>query len=315
MHTAREVSHRHAFSYHAAGLDMTMPARSALLWLTHLWSPQLQVEFETLLSMPGSDSPDVWLLTDARTPGVTALARRYQRCYVFDEATLLSLPYPKLDGHRLLDHPHFPVLDFFLSHPEYDYYWVVEYDVRYTGAWDTLLRSFHSFDHDFITSHVRRFAQEPYWLWWDTLRHPTKAIAHRDYIRSFNVIYRISNRALAFIHDAQLDGWRGYHEVSLPTLLCAGGFTLLDFGGSGEFALPAFKNKCYTSSGSRAGTLSILGTMRYRPSRARAGMRKNKLYHPVKPAPMIEPFRARRTVVRRWALELIRDAVARDRSF
>ena len=288
-----------------------MPARSAVLWLTHVWGPELQAEFETLSSGCGSDPPDVWLLADSRTPGVTALTRRYRRCYVFDEAVLLSLPYPKLDGRGILEHPHFSILEFFLSHPEYEYYWVIEYDVRYTGTWDTLLGAFRPFDHDLVTSHIRRFDQEPQWLWWDTLHHPSTRIARENYVRSFNVIYRISKRALAFMHDAQLSGWQGHPEVSFPTLLCRAGFTLLDFGGSGEFTLPAFKNKYYTSRGSRSGTLSVFGTMRYRPSRVKAGMRKNMLYHPVKPAPLIEPPSVRRGVVKRWVVERMRDAVAR----
>jgi hypothetical protein len=226
---------------------------------------------------------------------------------VFEEKTLFRLPYPKLEGHPLVNHPHFPVLEFFLTHRDYDKYWVIEYDVRYTARWESLLSSFQSFNHDLITSHIRRFAQEPRWVWWDTLNHPTKAIARDKYLRSFNVIYRISNRALEFIHQAQLDGWRGYPEVSFPTLLLNGGFRLLDFGGNSEFTLPEYKNRVYTSRGSRGGRLSIFGTMRYRPSKARAGIRKNKIYHPVKPKSMIEPPKAKVNIVARWALGLIRD--------
>jgi hypothetical protein len=123
------------------------------------------------------------------------------------------------------------------------------------------------------------------------------------------VIYRISNRALEFMHQAQSDGWRGYPEVSFPTLLLDGGFRLLDFGGKGEFMLPEYRNRFYTTHSSRSGNLGLFGTMRYRPSRARAGMRKNKIYHPVKPESMIEPARERLKIVGRWARGMIAGGV------
>jgi len=173
----------------------------------------------------------------------------------------------------------------------------------------SLLSSFQGYDHDLLTSHIRRYAKEPGWFWWNTLHHPTKEIVRAKYARSFNVVYRISNRALEFMHQAQSDGWRGYPEVSFPTLLLDGGFRLLDFGGKGEFTLPEYRNRFYTTHSSRSGKLGLFGTMRYRPSRARAGMRKNKIYHPVKPEPMIEPARERLKIVGRCALEMITGGV------
>jgi len=287
-----------------------MPSRSALLWLTHVWAPELQAEFDKFHNMPNPESPEVWLLMDARTTGAEEIVQRYRRHHLFEERTLFTLPYPKLAGQGLINHPHFPILDFYLSHQDYDTYWVIEYDVRYTGPWESLFNTFRCFDHDLVTSHIRRFAQEPHWFWWDTLHHPTKSIAREDYLRSFNVVYRISNRALEFVHQAQLEGWQGYPEVSLPTLLFKGGFKLLDFGGKGEFALPEFGNRFYTSHGMRSGNLCLFGTMRYRPSRAMAGTKKNMLYHPVKPESMREPLQVKLRIIARWVLDLIHDIVS-----
>ncbi|MEP6508442.1 MAG: hypothetical protein ABJC63_09475 [Gemmatimonadales bacterium] len=39
-----------------------------------------------------------------------------------------------------------------------------------------------------------------------------------------NPIYGVSHEALEFVHAALIDGWRGYAEVVLPTLLSEGGF-------------------------------------------------------------------------------------------
>ncbi len=274
---------------------------SALLWMTHVWNADLQAEFEKLYRIDGPGMPEVWLLLDAQTPGAAALAARY-RCHVFDESALFGRGYARLPGQGLMTHCHFPVLDFFLAHPEHDHYWVVEYDVRYTGAWEALLSAFAPHPHDLITCHLRRFADEPRWYWWDSLHHPHLAIPRNEWWRSFNVIYRISNRALRFLHESFIDGWRGHSEVTLPTLLHHGGYALLDFGGNSPFALPGGKNRFYTS---RSFGVGGFGTVRYRPARAAAGWRRNKLYHPVKPGALREPRALRLRALRNYARQLI----------
>src|SRR6266498_3943291 len=132
--------------------------RSALLYQTHIWSSEIEAQFDQLSSLDGIST---WILLDSRTPTADMLVRRYSRCYVFDLERLFRLPYPRIQTPGLKGHAQFPVLQFFLSHPNYDYYWFVEYDVRYTGSWNSLTSSFASFDHDFITTHIRRFSDEP----------------------------------------------------------------------------------------------------------------------------------------------------------
>ena len=292
---------------------MPVTSRSALLWMTHVWNPELEEEFEKFLDMKYPNLPDVWLLLDSRTPQASTLANRYTLCHIFDETDLfMRLPYPRVEGLGILHHSHFPILDFYLSHPEYEYYWFVEFDVRYSGEWESFLRSYESFDHDLITSHIRHFSEEPHWPWWDSLHHPSKTIDRAQYVRSFNVIYRISNRVLEYIHQAQLDGWQGFNEVSLPTLLLHGGYKIMDFGGDGEFTLPGLKNSAYTSHGLRNGLLNPFCTMRWRPSRGRAGFRRNKIYHPVKPKPMMEPLKDKLKYVETWTRDFIRYNVLRQ---
>lgn len=214
------------------------------------------------------------------------------------------MPYPRLPGHGLIDHPHFPLLDFFRSHPVYDRYWVIEYDVRYSGDWNHFFRSVESFGHDLITSHIRRHSDEPWWYWWNTLQHPSKRIPRERYLRSFNVIYGVSRAALEFLHDSLIDGWQGHPEVSFPTLLSEGGFRLLDLGGDGDFTLPEFRNRFYTSWATSGGYLSPFGTMRHRPARAVAGGMPDKLYHPVKPRHLLESWPQQVRQAALWAKDL-----------
>lgn len=93
----------------------------------------------------------------------------------------------------------------------------------------------------------------------------------------------MSNRALALIDEKQRDGWRGFIEVLFPTLLHTSGYTMLDFGGDGKFVPAGRKNVSYTSGSTKDGHLNPFCSIRWRPSRARGGLRKNTLYHPVKP--------------------------------
>lgn len=256
----------------------------------------------------------MWLLLDRRTPEAAAIAARYPRCHLFDEDQCFALPYPRLARHGLINHPHFPLLDFYREHGDYDRYWVLEYDVRYSGEWSHFFRSVDTYEFDLMTCHVRRYAMEPRWPWWSSLEHASKSIPHERYVRSFNVIYGMSRPALDFVHASLLDGWRGYPEVLLPTLLLEGGFRLLDMGGNGEFTPAALRNQSYTSSATSSGYLSPFRTMRFRPARSATGALPNKLYHPVKPAHLVEswPQRARRAAV--WVKELGAQIVFRRHS-
>jgi len=120
-----------------------MTARSALVWMTHLWNRDIEDKFESILHNNASDFPDVWLMPDSKTPGAEGLARRYRRCHVIEEhAVLRRFPYPHPKGGRLYDNVHLGLMDFYVCHPEYDFYWLVEFDVRYTGNWAVFFNSF-----------------------------------------------------------------------------------------------------------------------------------------------------------------------------
>jgi hypothetical protein len=275
--------------------------RSALLWMTHVWSDELKREFEKFLAFSYPGSPDIWLLADAHISREHNLAGQYSHCFEFDTNSLFQrLPYQRLEGNGLLHNTHFPVMDFFLTHPGYDYIWFVEFDVRYTGNWGSFLQQFDSRDDDLITSHIRCFSKEPDRCWWDSLHHPVKEIPREHYIRSYNVIFRISCSALEYIHGQQADGWRGHNEVTFPTLLHHGGYRIRDFGGDGGFVYPGMVNRNYTSQAGKAGHFNPFCSIHVRPSSCSPGLRRNRIYHPVKPRGMTEPWRERWNYYKMW---------------
>jgi hypothetical protein len=224
--------------------------------------------------------------------------------YEFDRDRLPDLGYPFLRPSRMLPgSTHFPLLKFARERP-HDTYWFIEYDVRFTGDWRVLFEHFESSEEDFISCRMGRCDAEPDWLWWDSLTHPDEVIPIEKRLRSFNPIYRISHRALQHIDQMHRQGWRGHHEVLLPTLLDQGGFTLRDFGGTGPLVHPDDHNRFYLEPESEDGPNPWVGTgsMRWRPHFLFLLWRpRNKLFHPVSPSlwSHLMPGRSRPRKVRR----------------
>jgi hypothetical protein len=202
--------------------------------------------------------------------------------YLFTHQSLLMLNYLPVTDTLIPGSAHFPLLEFYLNYPVYDYYWLIEDDVQFNGDWNTFFEAFRNAGHDFITTHIRYYAEEPLWTWWRLFGHLTENIPYQRRLRSFNPIYRISRSALDFIHSALLQFWIGHHEVLYPTLLHENGFRIMDMGGDGRFVPEGFRNVFYTSHSSGSEGRIDEGTFRFRPCWAEIGNEHNKLYHPVK---------------------------------
>ncbi len=176
-------------------------------------------------------------------------------------------------------------LHFFNSHPSYEHYWFIEYDVRFSGSWPYLFRTFEDSDADFISASVRRASDDPNWMHWPTLRPPESvgSLPPEERLCSFMPVMRVSRRALRAIDAAYRVGWTGHCEATWPTILHRAGCKLEDFGGSGEFVRPGNHNRFYTNT--VADQNLAPGSLVFRPARWMPGLRRNKLWHPVKPLP------------------------------
>lgn len=204
--------------------------------------------------------------------------------YVFSYDTLAALDYIAISEEMIPGSNHFPVMQFFQERGEYDYYWVIEDDVRFSGDWAIFFEAFKDADQDFLSSHLRTYEEEKHWFWWRAWGHPDHPIPREQYIRSFNPIYRLSRQGLSFIQRCLSDGWYGHHEVLIPTLLHLNQYKIADFGGTGQFVPDQHENRFYTPCIERwDGYISGESTMRYRPCWEQVGDLSNKLYHPVKP--------------------------------
>lgn len=188
----------------------------------------------------------------------------------FTTDILKELQYKPIRTKLVPGSNHFPVLQFFLTHPQYNYYWCIEDDVEFNGKWSDLFEAITPWTkYDFITSHIRRHADIPDWSWWDSYRVPGEDFDPEKLISSFNPIYRISNHALSYIDSCLKNGCRGHHEVLLPSLLMRGGFSIADFSTEENQVTPVL-------------SFCTPRTMRWLPVYLVVGNMRNKLYHPVK---------------------------------
>jgi hypothetical protein len=254
--------------------------KQAFLFLSHLSSETIIKEFKNIRRST-ENTGDAFFLYDATGKIVPDKINKLSP-YLYSKECLSSLYYPTIGQNIIPGHAHFPLFQFFLDKPDYDYYWVIEYDVRFCGEWQLFFDSFLKTNADFLSCHIRSNSDEPSWPWWK-LNHPREYIPLHERLRSFNPIYRISNPAISFLHRAFRSGWCGHHEVAIPTLLQRNGLTIREISGSSKYTVLGMENKYYSGSGSNSGGVLSSGTMRYRPVFWRYGYGNNKLYHPVKP--------------------------------
>lgn len=193
-----------------------------------------------------------------------------ENLFVFTSDVLKELGYTPIERGKLVPGSnHFLLLKFYKENQGYDYYWLVEDDVRFSGEWKDFFGSFASCTSDFLSSVIETKAENPTWCWWTCLKTGNEVIAEEKLLKSFNPIFRLSSQALACI-DAHLRiGWMGHYEVLLPTLLYNKGFLLEDFGGEGTFVRPENNAKFYDDT-----------SMRIAP--VLPDDRKSYLFHPVK---------------------------------
>lgn len=243
--------------------------KQAVLYLTNKSNEWTLSAFHALeQSLQGM--ADVYFAYHQQGDVLPVSLQNIENLFVFTSDVLNELGYTPIEKGKLVPGSnHFPLLKFFKENQCYDYYWLVEDDVRFSGDWKDFFDSFASSTSDFLSSVIETKAENPNWYWWTSLKVGNEVIAEERLLKSFNPIYRLSSQALVCI-DAHLRiGWMGHYEVLLPTLLYNKGFLLEDFGGEGTFVRPENNAKFYDDT-----------SMRIAP--VLPDDRKNYLFHPVK---------------------------------
>lgn len=177
------------------------------------------------------------------------------RAYTRD--MLRTLPYDSklasVDWTTMLSSADLAILRFFRDRPDFEYYWIIEFDVRYTGDWRTIFRDLARSDADLLCAHVRTFEQGSDWMHWGSFSTGGAALNREDLLRGFLPFCRVSNKLMRAIDDRCQRGWTGHYEALWPTICKAIGGRIEEIGGVGP-AVPAERvGKYYHSAEPMAG--------------------------------------------------------------
>lgn len=277
--------------------------KEVVLLLNHVQDEALYELHDDLVRNSGDR--DVFLLSD-RTQRSLPWPRRPAgaRELRFTQADLRALGFPGKQqlwttgaGPRslALGNAELPVLLFARQHPGYERYWIIEYDVRFTGEWRRLFDELLSSPADYLTTGIARFDEIPMWSHWPSVDVSAIGIDRSAWLRGFCPVWRLTRRAIDAIESAYRQGVCGHMEGLVPTVLQHAGCVIEDIGGEGAFVPAGRTNRFYTSD--RLHPDFAPGTFVYRPVMTRAGDRPDTLWHPVK----VETHRVRRLMERLWA--------------
>jgi hypothetical protein len=261
----------------------------AILYLSHVVNKTLWRSYKRLRS-DCANFADVYFLLNLSSESIPANANA-KGAFPVTPAQRAKLGHPSRAGkvgwwmdaspsHTQIVQSGFDqaLLVFRQMKPEYDFYWLVEFDVEFSGNWSELIKSFADNKSDLLCSSIHRQETNPHWGWWQSLLWPHGP--KPELIRGFFPFARLSARALDTIIEAGQAGVDGFQEVLWPTVLHNHGMIIEDIGGDGPFVRPGNINRWYTSTPAND-TLSP-GTLVARPIRMRPGRNPNKLWHPVK---------------------------------
>lgn len=182
--------------------------------------------------------------------------------YRFSYDTIMELGYKPLKNGTFFHNINFITSRFFKDYPEYSYYWTVEYDIVFTGNWNTIISNY---DSDLVSSHIEKFekGKNDRWDWWKV---GNIEIPLENRWKSFNPIFGLSKDALLFLDEFQKRDNCCHYELMMASALANNGFTLRDLS-------DYYENGLGINS----------GTVRWRPNyKVEELILENCLYHPVK---------------------------------
>ncbi len=214
-----------------------------------------------------------------------------ERVFLCNNDSLMQLGYPAKcspvpgDGKPWSLNPgntDLLMMAFYRAHPDYEYYWGLEYDVHYQGNWSVFFRYFSASRSDMIATMVCPAKYRAKYLdFYPVVDAAGSKISIADTVSAFFPIHRLSQAAISTIDRCYSQGWGGHYELAWPTILQRHNLTLEDIGGDGPYVKPENRNTFYFCTLS---TWSLSpGNFVFRPVFQSVPDKPNTLWHPVKP--------------------------------
>ncbi len=256
--------------------------RDLVIYRTHFWDAACAREFARLHNAL-SDHYDLvvagFIADPAQVPEVPGIP-----CFFSFADDLAELGYPGLAALKPI---HIDMFRIFRSYPNYRHYWMIEFDVRYTGDWAVLMRELSDSPADVLSTVVQTRAEHPNWGHWTSFCAAGAVLPDAHHVKIFTPMTRLSNAAMRVIDAAQQAGWTGHFEVLWPTAAAAAGLLIEDIGGKGSFTPPSRYGRHYTTSAFHVNLTP--GSFAFRPAipESYVSRRPAALWHPIKPDAMV----------------------------
>lgn len=256
---------------------MQKKSNQVILFLTNKSSKDVLDSYDKLV-LDAESNFDIIILYHQTIPEIPNEIKTRPHFVFTDNNIYDDLGFPVYCGRIFFNGcGHFPLFWFMKNNPDYEHYWVIEDDVRFTGNWMTLFGHM-PYDYDFISSHLRLESRDSGWAWINSFLYENgQEVPDNEYqkVASFNTIYRLSNKAMKYLAEKySIDKYRGHHELTMATLLYNNNFKIGDFGPvGGNFMIPNLPYPYYTAD-----------TNRFRPIFVNLNelVELNTIYHPIK---------------------------------
>lgn len=204
--------------------------KQAILLLTNRTDYAVRDRYKKLKSEYGQKA-DVFLFLDNSASIENCELEYFERVYTFSVQELINEGYTALKS-GFLGNCHYPLLKFHRDFPEYDYCWLIEDDVIFSGDWSVFFETFVKDDSDLVAAKVRRYVDESDWFWWKSVKTPEGTTLSVDELyASFNPVYRLSAKAIECLDEEMRRGWRGHFEAIVPTVLVKHSMKIRDIKG------------------------------------------------------------------------------------
>jgi hypothetical protein len=114
-----------------------------------------------------------------------------------------------------------------------DLTWLMEFDVDFSGHWETFFAQFAANEADLLTATLFPRAQSAGWWWWPKAKIPP-SVGENEIYRAFLPLTRISRRlAVEYVRRMKEPDWFGHYEFTIPTVALSAGMAVEDLGGMG----------------------------------------------------------------------------------
>lgn len=208
------------------------PKKNLYVYRTHFWNKFIQSQWESLCRDVGPEHCFL-LFDDSKNPVPDYFhSHQVMRCrqVIHGESSLSSIRVIAInqkeceDMNRLhkcnKEQVESQLVLFFLSCPvrDFDFLWLLEYDVYCDGNWLSTLERANSYHQDFLSVDVFEYKEEPLWGHWFKMYGRIRLKPSiSDRVKCFFPITRFSQRFLSQLLQC-IGRLSGFCEVYIPTL-------------------------------------------------------------------------------------------------